>query len=35
MLNKLTKAYLGATIPVVNITGVINPQLYPSHYTQN
>jgi hypothetical protein len=28
MLSKLTKSYLGATIPVINVCGVIKPQLY-------
>ena len=27
MFGKLTKTYLGATIPLVNVTGVITPQL--------
>jgi len=34
MLNKLTKTYLSATIPVVNVTGVIHPQLYSSQHTE-
>ena len=28
MISKLAKTYLGATIPVVNVCGVIRPQLY-------
>ncbi len=32
MLSKLTKTYLGATIPVVNVCGVIKPQLYSSRH---
>lgn len=27
MISKLAKTYLGATIPVVNVCGVIRPQL--------
>ncbi len=27
MISKLAKTYLGATIPVVNVCGVIKPQL--------
>ena len=28
MLSSLTKKYIGATIPVVNIYGVIKPETY-------
>jgi hypothetical protein len=28
MISKLAKTYLGATIPVVNVCGVIRPQTY-------
>ncbi len=36
MLSKLTKSYLGATIPVINVCGVIKPQLYlKAHTAQN
>lgn len=28
MISKLAKSYLGTTIPLVNISGVIRPQLY-------
>jgi hypothetical protein len=32
MLSKLAKSYLGATIPVVNINGVIRPETYRGPY---
>jgi hypothetical protein len=33
MLSKLAKSYLGATIPVVNINGVIRPETYRASYS--